>query len=144
MDFVNFIEKTKVSQDAILLSMDVTSLYTNIPLTGGGNYNSMQSMYAKHSTAINLLYRHTTSKKYLNLFVRKIHSNLLETIIIIIIFFFIVCKITLLTLLTVRAKYITRQYSILPTIHVYWLLTLLNKTGLYLQFNTDSLKHNSN
>ena len=60
------------------------------------------------------------------------------------IFFFIVCKITLLTLLTVRAKYITRQYSILPTIHVYWLLTLLNKTGLYLQFNTDSLKHNSN
>ena len=59
-------------------------------------------------------------------------------------FFFIVCKITLLTLLTVRAKYITRQYSILPTIHAYWLLTLLNKTGLYLQFNTDSLKHNSN
>ena len=29
-DFVNFIEKTKVSQDTILVSMDVTSLYTNI------------------------------------------------------------------------------------------------------------------
>ena len=30
--------------------------------------------------AINL-YCHTTSKKYLNLFFRKIHSNLLETVI---------------------------------------------------------------
>ena len=27
-DFVNFIEKTKVSQDTVLVSMDVTSLYT--------------------------------------------------------------------------------------------------------------------
>ena len=34
-DFVNFIEKTKVSQDAILVSMDVTSLYTNIPQEEG-------------------------------------------------------------------------------------------------------------
>ena len=42
--FVNFIEKTKVSQDTILVSMDVTSWYTKKP-TRGGNYNSMQSNY---------------------------------------------------------------------------------------------------
>ena len=35
MDFVNFIGKTKVSQDAILISMDATSLYTNIPQEEG-------------------------------------------------------------------------------------------------------------
>ena len=29
-DFINFIEKTEVSQNAILVSMDVTSLFTNI------------------------------------------------------------------------------------------------------------------
>ena len=33
--FINFIEKTKVSQDTILVSMDVTSLYTNIPQEEG-------------------------------------------------------------------------------------------------------------
>ena len=33
--FVNFIEKTKVSQDTLLVSMDVTSLYTNIPQEKG-------------------------------------------------------------------------------------------------------------
>ena len=30
-DFINFIEKTKIGQDTILVSMDVSSLYTNIP-----------------------------------------------------------------------------------------------------------------
>ena len=35
MDFVNFIGKTKVSQDTILVSMDATSLYTNIPQKEG-------------------------------------------------------------------------------------------------------------
>ena len=34
-DFINFIEKTKVPADAILVSMDVTSLYTNIPQEEG-------------------------------------------------------------------------------------------------------------
>ena len=35
-DFVNcFIEKTKIGQDAILVSMDVTSLCTNIPQEEG-------------------------------------------------------------------------------------------------------------
>ena len=33
-DFINFIEKTEVSQNAILVSMDVTSLYTNISQDG--------------------------------------------------------------------------------------------------------------
>ena len=34
-DFINFIEKTKVEQNAVLVSMDVTSLYTNIPQEEG-------------------------------------------------------------------------------------------------------------
>ena len=34
-DFVNFIENTKVPEDVILDSMDVTSLYTNIPQEEG-------------------------------------------------------------------------------------------------------------
>ena len=46
------------------------------------------------------------------------------------------CKITLLTLLTVRARYITRQYNILPTIQCLLATHTTNNTGLYLQFNT--------
>ena len=34
-DFINFVERTKIRQDAILVSMDVTSLYTNIPQEEG-------------------------------------------------------------------------------------------------------------
>ena len=34
-DFINFIEKTQVSHETILVSMDVTSLYTNIPQEEG-------------------------------------------------------------------------------------------------------------
>ena len=34
-DFINFIEKTQVSQNTILVSMDVTSLYTNVPQDAG-------------------------------------------------------------------------------------------------------------
>ena len=34
-DFINFIEKTRVPKNAILVSMDVTSLYTNIPQEEG-------------------------------------------------------------------------------------------------------------
>ena len=30
-DFINFIERIKLPKSAILVSMDVTSLYTNIP-----------------------------------------------------------------------------------------------------------------
>ena len=35
MDFINFIERTRVPYNAILVSMDVTSLYTNIPQEEG-------------------------------------------------------------------------------------------------------------
>ena len=34
-DFINFIEKTKLPQNVILASMDVTSLYSNIPQEEG-------------------------------------------------------------------------------------------------------------
>ena len=34
-DFINFIEQTKVPSDVILVSMDVTSLYANIPQEEG-------------------------------------------------------------------------------------------------------------
>ena len=34
-DFINFIERTRVPENAILVSMDVTSLYTNIPQEEG-------------------------------------------------------------------------------------------------------------
>ena len=35
--FINFLEKTKVGKYAILVSMDVSSLYTNISPEGGTN-----------------------------------------------------------------------------------------------------------
>ena len=34
-DFISFIEKTKIDKDAILVSMDASSLYTNIPQEEG-------------------------------------------------------------------------------------------------------------
>lgn len=34
-EFINFVERTKTRQDTILVSMDVTSLYTNIPQQEG-------------------------------------------------------------------------------------------------------------
>ena len=34
-DFINYIEKTKIGQDTILVSMDVSNLYTNIPQEEG-------------------------------------------------------------------------------------------------------------
>ena len=36
-DFLNFLEKTKVAKDTMLVSMDITSLYTNIPQEEGIN-----------------------------------------------------------------------------------------------------------
>ena len=35
IDFINVVERTKIRQDTILVSMDVTSLYTNIPQEEG-------------------------------------------------------------------------------------------------------------
>ena len=37
MDFINFIEETKLPKGVILVSMNVTSLYTNIPQEEGIN-----------------------------------------------------------------------------------------------------------
>ena len=34
-DFINFIEKTKIPQNSFIVSLDVTSLYTNIPQEEG-------------------------------------------------------------------------------------------------------------
>ena len=34
-DFINFVEETMIPQDTTLVSMDVTSLYTNIPQDDG-------------------------------------------------------------------------------------------------------------
>ena len=79
-DFVNFIEKTKVSQDTILVSMDVAKACTQI--YHRKRESQQYAEHTRHSTTITLLYRHTTSKKCLNLSFRKIHSNLLETIIL--------------------------------------------------------------
>ena len=52
-DFINFIEKTKIDQDTILVSMDVTSLYTNIPQEEGINTvcNAYEKFY-KHNIPI--------------------------------------------------------------------------------------------
>ena len=52
-DFINFIEKTKLPKGVILVSMDATSLYTNIITTGRGNKYSVQSTR-------NLLQRNTS------------------------------------------------------------------------------------
>ena len=40
-DFINFIERTKVPENAILVSMDVTSFYTNMP---------QEEQYARNTT----------------------------------------------------------------------------------------------
>ena len=44
-DFINFIEKTKIGKDTILVSMDVSSLYTNMPHEEG--MNIVCEVYAK-------------------------------------------------------------------------------------------------
>jgi len=59
-DFINFIEKTPVSHETILVSMDVTSLYTNIP-----------QYYAKHTkntTITTLPFHHTILNKCSDLY----------------------------------------------------------------------------
>ena len=56
-DFINFLERTKIGQDTILVSMDVTSLYTNIPQEEGINIvcKAYEKFY-KHNTPIPTLY----------------------------------------------------------------------------------------
>ena len=50
-DFINFIERTRVPYNAILVSMDVTSLYTNIPQEEGIEIvcNAYESFYEGES-----------------------------------------------------------------------------------------------
>ena len=56
--FLNFIEKTKVGKDTILVSMNVSSLYTNIPQEEG-------TKHTKSSTTITHRSQRITSGKYL-------------------------------------------------------------------------------
>ena len=52
-DFINFLEKTKIGQDTILVSMDVSSLYTNIPQEEGMNIVcKAYEKFHKHNTPI--------------------------------------------------------------------------------------------
>ena len=50
-DFINFIEMTKVPENTILVSMDVTSLYTNIPQEEGINTvcKTYEAFYQKNT-----------------------------------------------------------------------------------------------
>ena len=62
-DFIKFIEKTKVKRRTFLVSMDVTSLYTNIPQEEG------IIQYAQHTinfTKTTLPYLHIISEKCLD------------------------------------------------------------------------------
>ena len=68
-DFMNFVEKTKVSADVILVSMDVTSLYTNIPQREG--INTVCQAYHEIFRIISPLFQSGTSEKCLVLFLRK-------------------------------------------------------------------------
>ena len=62
--FINFLgkKKTKIGKDTILVSMDVSSLYTNIPQEEGTN---IVFIYTKRSTTIMYRSRRTTSGKCL-------------------------------------------------------------------------------
>ena len=73
--FINLIETTKVSKNAIVGSMDVTNLYTNIPQEEGvetvcRTYNS----FCKDSPPIPTQYL----KKELNSSFKRTHSSLME------------------------------------------------------------------
>ena len=50
-DWVNFIEKRKLPEDAFLVSLDVASLYTNIPQEEGINTvcNAYQTFYGENT-----------------------------------------------------------------------------------------------
>jgi hypothetical protein len=74
-DFINFIEKTRVPENAILVSMDVTSLYTNIPQEEGIETvcEAYESYYEGESPS-----QHNILKERLNLYFKKTHSSLLE------------------------------------------------------------------
>ena len=51
-NFINFVERTKIHQDTILVSMDVASLYTNIPQEEGITIVCRAYMYVKQNFLI--------------------------------------------------------------------------------------------
>ena len=59
-DFLNFAEKTKVAKDTILVSMDVTSLYTNIPQ---GKESKLYVEHTRHSMERSFRFQLTSSEK---------------------------------------------------------------------------------
>ena len=61
--FINFLEKTKVQENKILLSMDIRSLYTNIPQ----EERISGAMHTKHFMEMNLLSLHDYYKERSNL-----------------------------------------------------------------------------
>ena len=65
-DFINFIEKTKVEENTVLVSMDVTSLYTNIPQEEG--IPTVCNGHTKHSIYIALPFQLASLKKCVNSF----------------------------------------------------------------------------
>ena len=102
-DFINFMEKTEASQNAILVSMDVTSLYKNIPQDEGitivsriayekyhNNSPPIPSHYLKHILGLILkensfvLQIHRTAMgtkmavAFANLFMAEIETKLLN------------------------------------------------------------------
>ena len=73
-DFINFIEKTEVSQNTILVSMDVTSLYTNIPHDEG--ITIVCEAYDKYHNNSSPILSHYL--KYPALYSKKIRSSSTE------------------------------------------------------------------
>jgi len=73
-DFINFIERTRVPNDAILVSMDETNLYTNVPQEEGIE----TVMHTNPSTKENPPSQHNILRVHLNLIYKKTHSSLLE------------------------------------------------------------------
>ena len=75
-DFINFIEKTKVKKLAFLVSMDVPSLYTNIPQEEGIECAQHTTTFTK----ITLRFLQNTCGKCLDLSLKNILSNTMKDI----------------------------------------------------------------
>ena len=54
--FLNFIEKTKVGKDTILVSMNISSLYTNIPQEEGKKHTKSSNLDIKTHYKPNPIY----------------------------------------------------------------------------------------
>ena len=78
-DFINFIEKTKIPQNSFIVSLDVTSLYTNIPQEEGIETvcKSYETFYKKETP----IPTHALKDwKCSGLYSRRTPSNLMEAI----------------------------------------------------------------